>query len=89
MDARAHLACFASVGDPALTAALGDIRAPTLLIGGLHDRAVPPSAVEAAWKQLPGSRLAWLDDCGHVPMIEQPEAYHQALREFLLRERAV
>jgi pimeloyl-ACP methyl ester carboxylesterase len=87
MDPRAHLACLASVGDPALAEALDQIRAPTLLIGGLRDRAVPRAAVEAAHALLPGSRLAWLEHCGHVPMIEQPEAYHQALREFLLDER--
>jgi pimeloyl-ACP methyl ester carboxylesterase len=30
------------------------------------------------------ARLALIDQCGHIPMIEQPEAYHAALRSFLL-----
>jgi len=33
-----------------------------------------------------GSRLVLLEQCGHVPMIEQSAPYHQALRDFLLDE---
>jgi len=25
-----------------------------------------------------------LERCGHLPMIEQPEAYHRVVREFIL-----
>jgi pimeloyl-ACP methyl ester carboxylesterase len=86
MDLRAHLACIASIGDPAVTHALGSIRAPTLLVGGRQDRVVPPSDVAAAHDLAPNSRLAWLENCGHMPTIERPLAYHQALRDFLLDE---
>jgi len=86
MDLGAHLACIASVGDPALAEALGAIRAPTLLVGGRRDRATPPAALAAAHELLPNCRLAWLEECGHVPMIECPESYHQAVRDFLLRD---
>jgi pimeloyl-ACP methyl ester carboxylesterase len=34
-------------------------------------------------KLLKGSRLVWLDRCGHWPWIEQPEALEKALLEFL------
>jgi pimeloyl-ACP methyl ester carboxylesterase len=83
MDLRAHLACLASVGSPDVTAALAAIRAPTLLIGGRHDRVMPPETLETAQKLIPNNRVIILEHCGHVPMIEQPTAYHQAVREFL------
>jgi pimeloyl-ACP methyl ester carboxylesterase len=83
MDLRAHLACLASVGSPDVTAALATIRAPTLLIGGRHDRIMPPETLETAQKLIPNNRVIILEHCGHVPMIEQPTAYHQAVREFL------
>ncbi len=34
-------------------------------------------------KLLKGSRLVWLDRCGHFPWIEQPEAFEKAVFEFL------
>lgn len=84
MDFRTHLACLASVGDPQVAALLSDVRTPTLFITGMYDRVMPPDVVAAAGRLVPDSRLTVLQNCGHVPMIEQPEAYYAALRTFLL-----
>jgi pimeloyl-ACP methyl ester carboxylesterase len=32
---------------------------------------------------LPDSRLAWIERCGHLPMIERPDVYHNLLQGFL------
>lgn len=82
MDLGAHLACVASIGDPALLAALPAIVAPTLFVGGDCDRVVPADDLRAAADLARGEALL-LPGCGHVPMIEQREAYHAALRDFL------
>ena len=87
MDLRAHLACLASIGDPAITAALGALRTPALVIAGGLDRVSPLSAVEAAARLIPGAELRVIEQCGHVPMFEQPEVFHEALHEFLNAER--
>lgn len=84
MDFAAHLACVASIGDSSLIAALAAIRAPTLLVSGRADRVVPQDDVAAAAEMVADSRLLILEQCGHVPLVEQPAAYHRALREFLL-----
>jgi pimeloyl-ACP methyl ester carboxylesterase len=84
MDLGAHLACIASIGDPSLIDALRSIRAPSLFVGGEHDRVAPPADLTCAAGLSPGSRTVVLARCGHVPMIEQPAAYHAALRSFLL-----
>jgi pimeloyl-ACP methyl ester carboxylesterase len=84
MDFGAHLACVASIGDPGFTAALRVIRAPVLVVGGDRDRVASPDDLRAAAELVAGGRAAVLERCGHVPMIEQPAAYHAALRSFLL-----
>lgn len=83
MDIGAHLACVASIGDPALPAALRAVQAPTLFIGGDRDRVASPAELRAASALVPGSTGVVLAKCGHLPMIEQEAAYHAAIGAFL------
>jgi pimeloyl-ACP methyl ester carboxylesterase len=52
----------------------------TALLWGRHDRFVPLRLAEAASKNL-GWPLHVVDDVGHVPHIERPDAFLQALSE--------
>lgn len=61
---------------------LAEIKAPTLLIWGRQDAVTPPEAAQQFHKLIRGSRLVWLDQCGHAPMIEQPEQFASLLIEF-------
>ena len=70
-----------------VTAELGAVRAPTLLVWGAHDRLVPPSAGRLWEALLPRGRLVVLPDAGHVPMLESPEALRAAILAF--REEAL
>lgn len=54
---------------------LRSIECPTLLIWGRNDRITPPIVGEEFHKNIFQSELLWLDDCGHAPMIEHPEAF--------------
>ena len=83
MDIGAHLACVASIGDPALVAALRAVQAPTLFIGGDRDRVASPAELRAASDLVPGSAGVVIAQCGHLPMVEQEAAYHRALAAFL------
>ena len=82
-DGRAYLTALTAAGVPPLHAALRAISAPTLLVAGASDRLAPPSEVEQCQRLVAGSRLVVLEDCGHLPMIEAPDLYHQTLRDFL------
>lgn len=64
--------------------ALRRVDIPTLIIHGRQDP-MPESVALANQKLIKGSRLVWLDRCGHWPWIEQPEAMEKALFEFLFR----
>jgi pimeloyl-ACP methyl ester carboxylesterase len=67
----------------ARTVFAGEIRAPTLLVWGRRDRLVPPALAETWREAIPGARLVVLDRAGHVPMLETPAPFNEALREFL------
>jgi 2-hydroxy-6-oxonona-2,4-dienedioate hydrolase len=62
---------------------IGDITIPTQLIWGRQDIVTPPEACEQFHSKIKDSRVAWLDNCGHAPMIECPELFGDALVGFL------
>ncbi len=62
---------------------LGEIACPTLVVWGDRDRIVPPSGAQEYGRLIPDARVVVFDDCGHVPMIEQPERFNQLLLDFL------
>lgn len=59
------------------------ITAPTLVLWGRQDIVTPPRVAEELCSLLPDARLRWIDQCGHAPMIEQPQAFNAALIAFL------
>lgn len=67
----------------ALTARYGEITAPTLLLWGRQDRAVPLWVGERLASALPAARLHVLERCGHLPAEERPGPSLAALRAFL------
>ena len=72
------------VGRPDRERALRSVRAPTLVVCGVHDRAQPVAQSEAIVRAIPGARLVVLPDAGHLSALEQPAAFADAVLEFLL-----
>lgn len=66
---------------------LSEIRVPALVGCGRDDRAAVPARSEAIARNLPGAKLVWFEDSGHMSAIEQPAAVNAALVPFL-REAA-
>jgi len=62
---------------------LGQIKVPTLLIWGKNDKVTPPFVAEDFHKLIPNSELAFIDQCGHAPMMEVPVTFNQILEKFL------
>jgi proline iminopeptidase len=76
---------FDLVGDLAgAYAALGGV--PTLVVHGRQDP-IPLASSEAVARAA-GAELVVLDDCGHVPYVEQPEGLFDAIRAFHAMARA-
>jgi 3-oxoadipate enol-lactonase len=76
------LACEA-LGAAELRAYARQIAAPTLVVCGDND--VPSFLDAARWltETIPQARLAWLGPARHASILEQPEAFCRAVREFL------
>lgn len=60
-----------------------DIGAPALLVWGRQDRVTPLSSGEEIAAAIPASRLVVLDEAGHWPQFERPEAFNDAVLPFL------
>ena len=63
---------------------LGDIRVPTLIVQGQHDRARTPEHGALMRERITGAELAVIEDAGHTPQLEQPQAFHDIALPFLL-----
>ena len=56
---------------------------PALVMWGRQDRVFPPEQAARAADFLPQSELQMIDECGHYPQWEQPEAFAAAVERFL------
>ncbi|WP_250035320.1 alpha/beta fold hydrolase [Paractinoplanes maris] len=64
---------------------LTTITAPTLIVVGRDDEFTPVSDAEQMHALIPGSTLVVVDGAGHLPNLEQPGAFNDALTAFLSR----
>lgn len=62
---------------------LGQVRCPTLVVAGRHDRITAPRWSEAMARAIPGAELVRFQASGHLPMVEEPEGFVQAVEGFL------
>src|SRR5262249_34953806 len=57
------------------------------LVWGRDDRITPPDVAERFHRLLPESSLFFLPQCGHAPMLEQPDAFNEVVAEWLVATR--
>lgn len=62
---------------------LNRIDHPILLLWGLEDKITPPEVAMNFRDFLQNSVIHFIERCGHVPMIEQPEVYNWHVTHFL------
>ncbi|HXQ24681.1 MAG TPA: alpha/beta hydrolase [Candidatus Acidoferrales bacterium] len=66
-----------------ITARLGAIRTPTLIITGRDDGITPIDRAAALHQGIPHSKLVIIDDAGHTVPSEKPAELNAAVTEFL------
>ena len=64
---------------------LGEVKAPTLIIWGRHDRLLDVSCVPVLEAGIAGSQSHIFEHVGHVPMIEDPKATAAVMKAFLAK----
>ncbi|MFG3496636.1 alpha/beta fold hydrolase [Streptomyces sp. NPDC047886] len=68
---------------PDYRASLAAADVPALIVVGADDGYTPVADAEALHALIPGSTLVVVDRAGHLPGLEQPEAFNKALTGFL------
>lgn len=67
-----------------LRAELGAVKVPVLVMVGEHDEATPPPMSHELAAGLPQAELKILTGCAHVPQLQSPQQFLEALGGFLL-----
>jgi proline iminopeptidase len=66
-----------------LTAKLADFHFPTLVINGRYDMNVAPLTAWRLAHAIPGAKIVFFEQSGHLPSYEEPEKYITVLEDFL------
>lgn len=69
--------------DRGLRRRLPYVAAETLIVNGASDGLVPVAYAAEITRLVPNARLCVIAEAGHYPMIEQPDAFHDAVESFL------
>lgn len=83
LDRDTAIACANNATDPRIKAAGYKVKAPTLMIAAKQDMRLPLENVDYTANIIPNSDVRWIDECGHLPMVEKSDEFHAMLREFL------
>src|SRR3954447_9388158 len=62
---------------------LGQVKVPVLVVVGEHDEATPPPMSHEIATGLPQARLKVIPGCAHVPQLQAPQAFLEAIGDFL------
>ncbi len=76
-------ACADDATDPAIPEAGANIHVPTLLVACRQDNMMPMENVDHTANIIPNCQVQWMEECGHLPMVEKPDEYLSILKNFL------
>ena len=62
---------------------LSKVKVPVLVLVGEHDEATPPPMSRELAAGLPHARLKIIPGCAHVPQLQSPEVFLEAIGDFL------
>ena len=62
---------------------LKDSKVPLMTVWGADDRIIPVAHAEEVRRELPGSIIHIIPECGHWPQMEKPDLFNPMLTEFL------
>jgi pimeloyl-ACP methyl ester carboxylesterase len=69
-------------GEDVLDGRVGAIHNPTLILWGRDDKIIPLNFAERLHKEIAGSQLEIIDNCGHMPHLECSDKFNHALLKF-------
>jgi len=66
-----------------LRSRVGELKMPILGIYGKKDLIVNPNQSKILQQHNPSSKIAWFEDSGHFPMLDEPHRFHSTVKDFL------
>jgi 3-oxoadipate enol-lactonase len=82
-DPEVLQAACAQLAELDLRPELSKVKMPVLVLVGEHDEATPPPMSHELAELLPNARLKILTGCAHVPQLQAPQAFLDAIGDFL------
>ena len=82
-DPQVFGAACAQLAELDLRAELANVKVPVLVIVGEHDEATPPAMSHELAARLPDARLKIIAGCAHVPQLQSPGLFLDAIGDFL------
>jgi pimeloyl-ACP methyl ester carboxylesterase len=80
---EALIAFTKSGGYNFLSPHIAEITVPTLVVWGRQDRILGVKDAARFQAEIPHSKLVWIDQCGHVPHLEQAAETAAAIAAFI------
>lgn len=68
---------------------VGRVKVPVLVLVGEHDEATPPPMSHELASLLPKAQLEIIPGCAHVPQLQAPQAFLEAIGDFLAASTAL
>ena len=84
IEPEGYAACCEALASGDVRSRLGQIEAPTLVVGGAQDPVVPPDNLAATMAAIPDAALCVLSGAAHLASVEQPEAFRAAVLDHLV-----
>lgn len=81
--AEGYAGTAAAIGGTDFLTPTSGLRLPTLAIAGSEDGSTPPDLVRELADLVPGAEFRLIRGAGHLPPIDRPKAFADALTEFL------
>ena len=72
-DAEGYAACCEAIAGWDFADRLGEITAPTMVVGGQRDPTVMPERSQALAAAIPGAVLAIIPDAAHLTAVSHPQ----------------
>jgi 3-oxoadipate enol-lactonase len=82
-DPEVFRAACAALAELDLRPELGEVKVPVLVLVGEQDEATPPPMSHELAAGLPDAGLQVIAGCAHVPQLQAPEVFLQAIGDFL------
>jgi 3-oxoadipate enol-lactonase len=82
-DGDVFRAACAALAELDLRSELGKVTVPVLVLVGEHDEATPPPMSHELAAGLPNAQLKIIAGCAHVPQLQAPQMFLDAIGDFL------